>query len=125
VVRRALVEWAASWRASGAPGGLSVRELAAVVPGMSGKSAADVRVVRLTVGNMVRAGELVCLGYLPRPPGASHGRTAGLYAPAPEMATSAESASLVLASVLTHWAPHQPDSVEPEPLEGAAGHLRA
>ena len=102
VVRAALAEWAKQWCEAGRSGGVAVSELAAVVPGMNAKSPSDMRLLRQTLSAMLRAGELVAVGRLPRP--GNRGRPPGLYAPRPKAdATNEVQASANLASALGAW----------------------
>lgn len=97
-VRQALAAWAVQWRAQGWPDGLPLPELARFVPGIDPASPADLHLVRVTVTNMVTAGELVRVGALDRPGRA--GRPRALYAPghAPN-----DDGAAALASVLAGW----------------------
>lgn len=97
-VRQALAEWAMQWRAQGWPDGLPLTALARHVPGIDPASPADLHLVRVTVANMVTAGELVRVGALDRPGRA--GRPRALYAPgqAPN-----DDGAAALASVLAGW----------------------
>jgi hypothetical protein len=96
VVRQALAAWAASPAGIQAAGGLSVAALTDLAPGMSGRSPADRRVVHESVMAMLRAGELVRVGMLPR--AGRYGRPKALYGVPRSDAPAHEALALVLAA---------------------------
>lgn len=101
-VRTALAQWARRWQEGVKAGGASIAELAATVPGMSAKSPSDMRMVRQTLMSMLRDGEVVAVGQLPRP--GKRGKPPTLYAPTPLADVSnAVQTSAVLADVLGAW----------------------
>lgn len=102
VVRAALAEWAQQWCEAGRSGGVAVSELAAAVPGMNARSPSDMRLLRQTLSAMLRAGELMAVGRLPR--SGNRGKPPGLYAPRSKAdATNEVQASANLASALGAW----------------------
>jgi hypothetical protein len=97
IVRQALAAWAEKQAAEMAPEGLTVAGLTALVPGMHPASRADRRMVHDTVMAMLRAGELVRVGTVPR--SGPHGQPGAVYGvPQREVQAHEE-----LASAITAW----------------------
>lgn len=103
MVRLAFAEWARQWARDGRPGGLTLPELAALVPCMSIRAPSERWLLEYTVRDMVKAGELLRLGLVRRP--GQHGRPLRVYAPpALQDATGPAGAFALLAASWAHRA---------------------
>ena len=102
VVRLAFAEWARQRAREGRLGGLTLAELAALVPCMSIRAPPERRILEYTVRDMVKAGELVRLGFVRG--SCRLGRPFRVYAPpAPGDGTGQAEAQAVLAGVAASW----------------------
>ena len=102
MVRLAFAEWAWQWAREGRPGGLTLSELAALVPCMSIRAPSERWILEYTVRDMVKASELVRLGFV-RQPGRL-GRPLRVYAPpAPGDGAGQAEALAMLAGVAASW----------------------
>jgi hypothetical protein len=98
-IRDALSAWAAIAATQPQAPALTIPELVALVPGMRSSSSSDVLLVRWTVENMVRAGELCRDDSTPSKGRACYHRR---FLPA-KPAENAQTAADVLAAVLSSW----------------------